>query len=165
MKAVITTVFLLLTIQANSQSFGLSSDTNLLTYEEVIKVDGMSSEELFNKVKEWTIETFNNAEKVIVGENKPSLIKARFIQAYFNGLGKNADYYNTLTVRVKDGAVKITIDQMVMSSGYGVEQTIFKKDGSKRKGQIYQKIHDDIESKCRDLVKNLANYMNKDPEW
>ncbi|MBC8486788.1 MAG: DUF4468 domain-containing protein [Bacteroidetes bacterium] len=159
--------FILITISLNSfgQTFGLNKETNLLTYEEIINIDSMKAEDIYKKVKEWAILSFRNSEKVIVGENKPTLLKATFIQKYFNGMGVYADYYNTITIKIKDGAVKIIIDDMRMTSGYKVEGTVYKKDGTLRTGNTYQKIYEDIEFKCKGLIKDLTNFLSKEDVW
>jgi len=165
MKKTSLTFLLLIPTLLFGQTFGINSETQLLTFEQVIKADSMKADDIYNKVKEWAVLTFKNSEKVIVGDNKPTLIKATFIQKYFNGMGVYADYYNTMTIKIKDGAVKVIIDDMKMTSGFNIESTLYKKDGTLKPGQTFQKIHQDVESKCKGLIEDLSKFMTKKSDW
>jgi len=147
------------------QTFGINSETKRLTYEDIIKVDSLKADEIYTKVKEWAILTFKNSEKVIVGDNKPSLVKANFVTQYFNGAVKT-DFLNTITIKIRDGAIKIIIDDITAyPNGYDFEAFIYKKDGTQRTGGNYVKGYNDVESQCKSLVSNLSKFLTTDDSW
>jgi len=148
------------------QTLELNQETGLLTFEGVIYLEGLKSDDLYNKVKEWAILTFRNSDEVIVGENRPSLIKFRFIQSYSNGIGRNVlPCYNSMVTIIKDGAVKFTISNIEWAQGGSMEYSLYKKDGNQREGGMYKKIYDDVEIKCRSLAADLTKSLSKKDDW
>lgn len=164
MKRFMLILLLTASISSFGQTFGLNSETRLLTYDEVVKVDSMKADDIYNKVKEWAILTFKNSEKVIVGDNKPTLVKATYIQKSVIGISL-FEYYTTLTVKIKDGAFKVTMDDMRLINGVydKMEPTIYKEDGSIKSGKL--KLYEDIETKCKLLSKDLSNFITKKSDW
>ena len=49
-----------------------AQDVAPLTYSEVIQVDGVSKDELYNRAKQWFVATYGDATKVIQNEDKES---------------------------------------------------------------------------------------------
>lgn len=164
MKRLLHILLFATSISSYGQTFGLNSETKLLTFEEVIKVDSMNSEEIYNKAKEWVILTFRNSEQVIVGDNKPTLVKATYIQKSVIGISL-FEYYSTITIRIKDGALKVTIDDMRLIKGFydKMEPTIYKDDGTIKSGKA--KLFEDIEGKCKALTKDLSTFIAKKSDW
>ncbi len=164
MKRLVYILLFTTSISSFGQTFGLNNETRLLTFEEVIRVDSMKSEEIYNKAKEWVILTFRNSEQVIVGDNKPTLVKATYIQKSIIGISL-FEYYSTITIRIKDGAIKITIDDMRLIKGFydKMEPTIYKDDGTIKSGK--SKLFEDIETKCKALTKDLSNFIAKKSDW
>lgn len=164
MKKLISIILITTSINSLGQTLGLNNETRLLTFEEVIKADSMKADDIYNKVKEWAILTFKNSEKVIVGDNKPTLVKATYIQKSVIGISL-FEYYSTMTIRIKDGAIKVTIDDMRLINGVyeKMEPTIYKDDGTIKSGKT--KLFEDIETKCKALTKDLSNFITKKSEW
>lgn len=164
--SLITVVALFNIEEITAQTLELNPETQRLTFEGVIYAEGLKADDLYNKVKEWAILTFKNSDEVIVGENKPSLIKFRFIQSYSNGVGRNVlPCYNAMVINIKDGAVKFVISEIEWAQGGSMEYSLYKKDGTQRDGGMYRKIYDDVEGKCRSITADLTKALTKKDDW
>ena len=121
------TLFLLLTLGLVAPSLK-AQDVTPLTYSEVIQVDGVPKDELYNRAKQWFTSTYGDATKVVQNEDKDAgIITGKAISApiflkFFykkpSGLGRKAEepMYGeakyTLTIAVKDGRYKYSISDI-----------------------------------------------------
>lgn len=110
---ILTTICLLIPVLGSAQLV-VNPETKLFTYEQTSQVDSMKAADLFAKAKEWMV--LKNAK--ISGEVSPSMIKASF-QTTCPGPAGKLDCTVDITVRSKDGAVKVTFDRFVYQTGMG----------------------------------------------
>jgi len=163
MKLLIYLILVLIPLNSLGQKFGINEETNLLTYEEVLVVDSMNADDIYSKVKEWSILTLKNS--VIVGDNKPTLLKVKYVRKYFTGHIYRG-FYSSLIIKTKDQAVKVVIDDVRQQyKGYTLKSYIFKKDGSLRKGEGYARALYEAEIKCKEITQSLADYLIKEDDW
>ena len=156
-----------LTRDLEAQTLFVAKESGLITFEMVLTIDSMKADPLFDKTKGWFVEYFREANQVIRGEVKPSMIKGTYLTEYAAAMGTKQQYENDIVVRMKDGAVKVTINNLrtVGTSGMAIETIALKDDGTMRTGGMYQKTFKDIESKCQALCASLAAYVKKKSEW
>ena len=165
MKKLVYLILITSSINAFGQTYGLNEETGLLTYEEVLNFDSMKAEDIYVKVKEWAILTFRNSEEVIVGDNEPSLVKVNYITEYFNNI-VYTDFFTSMTVRIRDGAIKVVIDDMrEITSNNKARSYMFKKEGTLRKWKGYVRAYDEIEAKCKGFTQELAKYILEKDDW
>ena len=102
--------------QGSAQGYKyLSVQEGLVTYERVEQLDTMRAPYIFSKSKEFIIEKFSGPVDKIQGESKPSILKAFVFLTY------DVDKYTAeLTIKIKDGAVKVTITHYMIQLTSGV---------------------------------------------
>ena len=165
MKKVIISLILILPIKSFSQhSLFVDSETKLVTFEKVYELDTLKADYIFDKAKEWFIEYFREASEVIRGENKPSLIKGTFINEYFFVFRKEK-FNNDITVRIKDGAIKITINNFRSNGSPALENRGIKKGGILRTGDGITKTFVDVDYQCKELSEDLIKFINSKSDW
>ena len=132
----------------------------LITWERVITVDTMRAPQLYDRTRSWFTEYFRSAKDVVRGEDRPVLIKGSFVTSYPAGWTRQ-DYTVGITVRIKDGAVKVILDHFETAPGYGIEMSVVKSDGTIRTGNIYQKTLSDIDAQAEAMVASLTKFLGK----
>ena len=163
MKSLICSILILIPLNSLGQEFGLNKGTNLLTYEEVLIVDSLEADDIYSKVKEWILLTFKNS--VIVGDNKPTLLMVKYVRKYFSGVIYR-DFYSSMTIKIKDEAVKVIIDDVRQKTpGWNIESYIFKKDGTLKKGKGYTRAFFETEVMCKEFTQSLGDYLIKEDDW
>ena len=75
MKFLLTTFLLTFYIRAFAQppNLPIDSTTHLITYSEVVKVDG-NKDELYSRAREWFAKTYNSAKNVIQMDDKDKIV-------------------------------------------------------------------------------------------
>lgn len=158
----ITLIFVMfLTAEVSAQELYVAGETGKLTHERIVELPGMTAADIHKKAKVWFTEYFRSSKDVIRGEVEGSMIKGTFITTYIEALNTPVEYENDIVVRIKDGAIKVTIDNIRSVSGYPLETTMIKMDGTLRKGAGYVKLMKSIEQDCVALVNNLAASLEK----
>jgi len=120
MRTFLTLIFtLILLIPINAQEklkdlLPLMNDK--VTYTNIIKVDSVSKDEIYNRAKHWLAYNYDNFKI----DNKDELISRGHIQVGY------AQIWQTITIKIKDGRYKyeITNFQVIMhnvSDGSSVE--------------------------------------------
>ena len=156
----LTTICLVLTCLSGSSQVRLSDETHLITWERVITVDTMRAPQLYDRTRSWFTEYFRSAKDVVRGEDRPALIKGTFVSSYSAGISSQ-DYDVDITVRIKDGAVKVVLDRFRTTAGYAIEMTAVKSDGTIRTGKMYQKTLSDIDAQAEAMVASLTKFLSK----
>ncbi|SRR5258706_6541976 len=154
---------LIYSLNGSGQTLKVSPDAKLITYDTIINFEGNNAEKLFDKTKAWFVENFRDAKEVIRGENKPDLIKGTFITQYAIPMSR-ATYENDITVRLKDGAIKITINRFVMDGKTTLEDSSLKRDTGKTTSEfhpMYKKTFIDIQTKWQELATSLKAFIEK----
>lgn len=146
---------------SQGQDLIISTDTGLITYELVINADSISADKLFDKAKVWTVETFKSPK---MRDVKPSLITTVFNIPVNIGLGVTNAFYHDVKIKVKDGAVKLIIDNIYNDVGHDPAERLFIKDGViTGKGQ--KKWLKQINDNCVSLGKSLQSAIEKKDDW
>lgn len=163
MKTLILILCSAFTSAAMAQSEYLTISKGRITYEQILRVDSLKADELFDKVRLWTVKTFRNSEKVITGEQKPVMLTGTFTSDYPWSFGEPNTVWHDFTIQVKDGAVKFSVTQMT-THGYNVELSVLKKDDSIR--SMYQKTYNALGIKLDALAANLSETLHsKSSDW
>lgn len=98
------------------------------TYQEIIEAPGKTQQQLFEKSKQWLALTFVSSKKVIEYENAPEgkIIGNGSDTVFFNAEGSIAGKMSipqnavfTMTEDVKDGKVRMIINNIRLTDRYG----------------------------------------------
>lgn len=158
-------ILLVVRLPASAQKLYVSPETKLITCDTVMNIAGKPADQLFDKTKAWFTEYFREAKEVIRGENKPSMIKGSFSLTRNLGLGVKQTWISDVTVRIKDGAVKIVINGIRGETGFGVESNWVKQDGALRTASSYSKPMEFLQENYKNLFLNLRAYMDKNDDF
>jgi hypothetical protein len=138
-----------------SQQLKFSTETKLITFERVEDLDSMKANLIFSKAKEWLVT--NSA--TISGEVSPTLIKSSMVAQYPGDMGQTK-YLFDVTLKVKDGAVKVIVDnyKIFMSSGnhLPVEGQFIDAANAIAKGK---KIPTGLQSGGNEFTEKLVKYI------
>jgi hypothetical protein len=112
------------------------------------------------------LKTFRSPEKVIIGEDKPNLIKGHFNSDYPMALTTQT-FSHQFQIKVKDGAAKIVIDKIenrTWATSYSAESYWVKKDGSHRytMTKTWMALDSNLRSLSEDLGKHLSSSAVED---
>ena len=162
-KFVTSTIFLIsLPFFATfAQDLIISSETGLVTYEVIVKVDSIKADKLFSKAKIWVIENFKNPK---LKEVERSLIATVFVLNVNIGLGVTNPFYHDVKIKIKDGAIKMVIDNIYNEIGHDTAERLFIKDGVVT-GKSQKKWLKQINDNCVLLGKSLQQSIEKKDEW
>jgi len=131
------------------------------TYKQVIEIPGKSKQQIFEQSKQWIAKAFVSAKKVIeyeslqegkiIGNSSVALIDS--YRTIFGVEMVKGEYLArfSMTEDIKEGKLRITIDQVRVQNGYGVE----------RGENLYDNQWKEIEPKLIALIKNLTEHLNK----
>lgn len=172
MRYLLAIAFLLLT----GSSFG-QSDT-ILKYTEIIQIDGINQQSLYQRARLWANDVFKNSKNVIQIDDKETgeiAGKATFDALFsWNALGKRTA---TTTVNfkfqiiVKDGKYKYIFTDLTENGYYGYLLTSAKENPYKIKGvsknnadMIWTSLKESSEYKMIELVSSLKDAMQKKSE-
>jgi hypothetical protein len=100
-------------------------------FQEVVQVAGVSAADLYSRAKFWAAKAFVNAKSVIQLDDPASgrfVLKGSLQESY--GLTEKVWFHFTLTVEVKDGRYRWTLDQLEYwgegQSGEPIERELTK---------------------------------------
>ena len=158
---VILLIFTSREAMCQGQDLIISSETGLITYELVIKADSVSAEKLFDKAQVWAVETFKSPK---MRDVKPSLITTVFNIPVNIGLGVTNAFYHDVKIKVKDGAVKLVIDNIYNDVGHDPAERLFIKDGVIT-GKSQKKWLKQINDNCVELGKSFRTAIEKKADW
>lgn len=96
----------------------LPLDNDLITYSEVVNVEGKTKDELYLSANEWIVHTFNSAKDVIQFNDKEAgKIICKTLTSISFGKGWNKitldPIYFLVTIEAKDGRYKITASNFI----------------------------------------------------
>lgn len=160
----ITLPLLVFSLSAPGQPLTVNPETKLVTFESIQEIEGTTADKLFDKSKGWIVEYFRDSKEIIRGESRPDLIKGAIILRCEGNYVK--EYAADLTLRFKDGKVKITIDHLKdaqpnpnAGEALTVESWGVKSDGTMRPSMAKQ--FEMIQLACNSMASNLLAYMQK----
>ena len=139
----------------------ISSETGLVTYELVIQAEGVPAEKLFEKAKAWAVETFKSPD---MKDASPSLITTVFNINVNIGLGMTNPFYHDVKIKVRDGAVKLIIDNIYNDVGHDSAEKLFVKDGVIT-GKQQKKWVTQINDNCVGLGQSLRKKIESKEDW
>lgn len=158
-------------------------ETDKLSYSEVMTVEGISKQELYNRGKLWFAKAFNSANNVIQLDDKESgeiVGKALFIykpsMLSASEQTKGPVRY-TVSLSFKDGRYKYEVTDFnhdPAGNSYGsISVGVITKDdqypeekakNKKLKDKVWQDIKKQIENEILPLIANLKESMSKTAE-
>lgn len=155
-----------------------------LKYSEVVQVDSIPKNELFNRAKIWFVTTYHNAKEVLQLENQEEgeIVGKAIIKYYPNVFAGseqiigNINY--TIKIFVKDGRYKYEItdfihdpygNQLGLKTSMGLITTDIECPYPQRMGKnwskkVWKDIKSQIESNITLLIFSLKQGMNKTTE-
>ena len=110
--------FFFLPILMNGQTFPIDEETKRIKYEEVVQVEGISSKELFDRTveffkTEYLTDNFKLSDTLNSTISNDGSLLMQYVVMKYNM--ENIILY-TLTVKIKEGRYKYTIDNFRLSS-------------------------------------------------
>jgi len=176
---VVMAVFSVSNLFSQNVVLPVDSVTGEISFKDIIKVDSVSSSELYIRARQWVATTFVSAKDVIQMDDKQSgtiIVKAMTdVRTTFMVKSPCGVVTYTLTINVKDGKYKYLFSNLWHSTDYNVapRSTIItpgdlKKEkpgggmmsmGMKNWNGIKQQAKDSIEL----LIVSLKQSMNKQP--
>lgn len=141
------------------------SSTNLITFQEVIKVEGVSKDELYLRAREWFARTFVSSQEVIQMDDKQGgkiIGKGVSSGSYSIMLSPILYYLNyTVSVTVKDGRYRYEISPFTIegTSPDGL-YTVYRSGEKGIKYSISKKVIPHVKLVGESLSESLKVAMN-----
>jgi hypothetical protein len=162
--AVILGIPFALPAQETTPAMPINPETKLITYQEVIKVDGLQKD-LFNRAIEWINSKYKNPSdvtKVRNPENGLIEIFHRFDLHRIDEKGNKIDaciVVYTLRLEMKDGRYRYRLSDMSLkqSSRYPIERWLDKSD--KAYNPNYNLYLSQVDTYAKVLIESLKNGM------
>lgn len=135
----------------------------VVTYTNVVEVDGVDKEQLYLRAKKWFVIVYKSAKDVIQLDDKENgeiIGKGNFSIVYYS---RAPSIDHTITISVKDGRFKYLITDLVYSDKLGDKFPIerFPKGwGGKKK--LYETINREINLVIASMEKSMKS---KTDEW
>lgn len=180
MKFLLTTFLLSLFTAAFSQAQNLpiDSETHLITYTEVVTVNG-DKDELYSKAREWFAKTYNSSMKVIQMDSKDKIVGKALMHVYYHGGGYGYINY-TISIYLKDGKYKYEITNFyhtgeVRTGGsyvgnvyfatldipdYGVCEEMLREK-KKHAQKVFNSLITQMDENIKPLITGMKESMNK----
>ena len=166
MRLFSTLAFLLINLCLYGQAtFGVNPETKLLTAEEVLKLDSLSADQIYKKCKEWITLKRKHHDYDNVEVDEPTLIKFNYVSKYY-GVIMEGPYWNVLTIQIKEGRAKITINNITSGDRIlTIEKMLFKSDGTLKTAKMYSKVYEDIQNKTPQVIAEIKAHILKKDNW
>jgi len=145
-----------------------------INYSEVVNVDSVKKEELYNRAKHWLVETFKSAKDVIQIDDKENgeIVGKGYFKSWWDmgwiG-GKNVSVWETLKIQVKDYRYKYEITDFI-----GKYSTNNINENKEDPLEIWNATRKDVRNELisidkymQGMILSLKDYMNKpkDNNW
>lgn len=142
----------------------VNSETNLISYQEVIMVDGLQKE-LFNRAIEWINVNYKNPADVTKVRNPESGLIEIFHRFFLDRIDNKGNkvpagiVVYTLRIEMKDGRFRYTITDMSLkqSSRYPIERWLDKTD--KAYNPNYELYLSQVDKQVKVLIESLKKGM------
>lgn len=135
----------------------------IVTYTNVVQVDGVTKDELYSRAKKWFVTTYKSANDVIQLDDKENgeiIGKGNFRITYY---ARDPIVNHTITISVKDGRFKYLITGLVYSDIQGDKFPIenFPKGWAGKK-----KLYETVDREINQLIGSIETSMkSKAAEW
>lgn len=166
MKNLLLTLLLCLPMLAFAQDLPKDPETGLITYTEVVPVEGVSQQELYKRARSWFATTFHSANDVVQLESKDEgKIIGKGI-AVINIGNLPSDMHFTLTLQFKDNRYRYEFTQIAFNSGgdtkrWPMEGMFFNDHARKKNGQ-YTKLHQSYLDQTNSAIASMVTSLNKE---
>lgn len=139
-------------------------------YQDVIKVDSITSNQLYIKTKQWVTDVYNSNEVVQVDEKKEGLIVIKsFIKKGHNDFILNPKNWYTFTIELKENRYRYTLKDIVYDfdiilSGKKMHYSHLLEDfldepGSSVKGRKKERVIAFYKEYCDELNNDFNNII------
>lgn len=146
-------MFFALSFTLSAQSLQLK-DGRIL-FEMTGSADSLSSTQINERALNWIGSNFKSAEAVITSQT-PSRIVGTFIMGHHNGMAVT-DFTHTLTIDIKDGRFRFTIDASGLSGWVAKNKnTEWRTHYTAMKGRV----ESDFNALYESFVKEITNNSN-----
>ena len=135
----------------------------VVTYTNVISIDGVNKDELYSRAKKWFVTTYKSANDVIQLDDKENgeiVGKGNFNITYY---ARDPFINHAITISVKDGRFKYLITDLTYSDKQGDKFPIeaFPKGWAGKK-----KLYETIDREINLLIASIEKAMkSKADEW
>lgn len=170
MKQVLLLIFISLSVASFAQDklLGIMPlENGVITYSDVMKVDGVSQQELYKRAKRWFVKTYKSAKDVTQYDDVNNEISGKGIFV----VNWQVTFYGTMPLNVrhairfefKDGRYKYEISQFTTRTGGAVNETKLE-DWSKSRPKNTQKVYNDINNEVMGLITSFRDYIATPPK-
>ncbi|MBS1686931.1 MAG: DUF4468 domain-containing protein [Bacteroidetes bacterium] len=137
---------------------------NKIEFEEVIPIDGVSKDQLFQRAKNWMVNYYKSDQLAVNNPTDGQLIRqASFLKTYQkpNGTKETDTHWYNISISVKDGKYKYSITDIVMDDGKEkmALETGYDMLAKSNNLQYKRYVDEQIYSGVSDILKNLKTAM------
>jgi uncharacterized protein (DUF2344 family) len=141
----------------------LPIENDMVVYSDVVKVDSVGANGLYNRAKKWIALRYKSANNVIQLDNKEDKIligKGNFSINYYT---RNPVIGHTIQIEAREGRYKYTISNFIYSDVRGDSFAIEKFPNSwAGKKKLYRTIDEKVNTLINDLKKVIATVEKDD---
>ncbi len=167
MKKILFFLFIILCIDINAQNYYTATVNGIEPREIIKEFDGKTKHEIYNSIKIWAANTYNNPEFVTKSDIEDEKLR-------FDGLWniKSKGYFGTsylllsytLNIDIKDGKIRYTLDNFRGLDNFTYENC-FKSDGTRRKTKEVLNYLNDIELHAESFMKSIFLQIDNKNNW
>jgi hypothetical protein len=179
MKKAVLAALLLVVQMGFAQDFKTDPDTKLITYSEVMEVQGVSKSDLYLRANTWLARAFKSAKSVIDFQDKEAgkiIGKGRIgtlIKMPLSPKVESGDISITITLFCKDGKYKYVIDNLEHNApnttGTGTWASVGPLEKEKPKvgmlirpsGMEWTALKIDADKSIKSLIEDMKKAMSK----
>ncbi|WP_336689372.1 MULTISPECIES: DUF4468 domain-containing protein [unclassified Chryseobacterium] len=168
MKKLFSTFILFLAVTLNSQIKVTAAPEELMLSENVIKIDSLTSDQIYKNSIKWVNRTFKNPDIVLKSQIPGELVRIHSVwkipsKGVFGNTILQLSY--SMQVDIKDGRVRITVNDLKGVDRF-VYSACFRGSGEKRQTNESQRFFNDIETYTADFLNNfIESLKGKKEEW
>lgn len=144
------------------QGYPYSEASGQFEYEDVVTVDSIPSNEIYNSFKKWVAQNYNSSKDVIQlddDQNNHMIIRGKFNTDLF---GKSGWYDHTINLYAKDGRYKYNI---IVSSYYSVGSGTMGFNSVGFKETIFEDVDNKVQNTIKGLEKSITSKSVQDSNW
>lgn len=183
-------IFFILSVVASNNAFAQKGKNDVKTvtaipkdsitgkfkYEELIKADGISQMDIYERAKNWIVRTLKSSDNVVNldDENKAQITATGNILLHdqigfcaFTDLVLNFKY----SVYCKEGRYKVIVDNFILSykvdcaNGKELRTSPLESVSEKRVGVVmgqksYEKVNTEVDERIKELISSLKNSIS-----
>ena len=153
-------------------SFSQSKDS-LITYSEIIVLDSISKDQLFNNGRDWFNSTFKSSKDVLQIIDKESgqlagkgILGGTFTINYFGSHSEDLNCHFNVDLRVKDGKYKYTFSNFSSETYFPIltsssESPKINMISQERSNEWYSIYKTTVNEQMKGIIKSLKISMQK----